>query len=345
MKQMDLTADQIRKMTRPEQLYTGDREQATKEYKVLRSKWHPDHSGDGVVFHTVTSLYDQAMLKLELGTWEPDGMIQVSTRTGNKYELKYQSRRAFELGEVYSAPTKVVYMLRPDEADLAVRAERIVKTLRYADATMTAEYDRYMPHQIMRSTLMDGHEMVVYDKTRDVFPLRDVLDHFGGKLPVRHVAWILSRVYNILSYFRYTDVVHNDISVDSLWISPKFHSILVLGGWWYAAKDNEKMVALPKRTIDVVPPDLIKGEKAKCQFDTYMARTLACELLGDRMGSRLLMDKDIPAPMLNWIRGPGTKDPVKEYMDWYNKCLIESFGERKFVEMKVTVDDLYPPKP
>ena len=65
------------------------------------------------------------------------------------------------------------------------------------------------------------------------------------------------------------------------------------------------------------------------------------ELLGDISGMRLPHEKAAPQAMLEWLRLPASNDAAEEYRIWQQDILKESFGARRFVEMKLSHGDIY----
>ena len=77
------------------------------------------------------------------------------------------------------------------------------------------------------------------------------------------------------------------------------------------------------------------------KIDAELIRAVGRELLGDGVGSKLLSDPNIPNALLNWVRTAAIGDAYKEYEEWSKKVLKDSFGERRFVELKIQASDIY----
>lgn len=58
------------------------------------------------------------------------------------------------------------------------------------------------------------------------------------------------------------------------------------------------------------------------------------------IGMKLLSRKDIPKPMVSWVRAPSGPEAISEYDGWY-QTLKTCFGKRKFIKFDVDVDDIY----
>jgi len=335
-----LTAKKLLAISVPEKLFTRDG--LKKEWQKLSSKWHPDKNeavDHGVLSH-INMLYNQALDKVAKDLWVIPGQLDLSSKDGRKFQIHYKKHRELELGDMYISDTVVAYIIKPGNSDLVASAKKITSSFSYDGDDMKKEYAKYLPETIVSTQLIDGSELIVYKKTADVFCLRDVLEHYGTIDP-KHVAWIMSRLYNLSCYLKWAGVAHNHISPDTIFISAKFHSALLLGGWWYSTIIGEKMVALPKRTIENISPALIKAKVGTVKVDSELIKATGRELLGDIHGMKLLTDKSIPKAFLMWLRTPANGKPVADYKLWYNKILPDSFGPRKFVKMELSSKEVY----
>lgn len=334
-----LTAEQLLAVSVAEALFEESDAAVKSTYRRLASRWHPDHGGRADVFAHVKLLYEQALEKLALGTWQVPGVHRIITTGGKEFKLRYRKHRPFLLGDMYIGDTLVAYAIDHANKDLLQGLSTKLK-FTYATKAMETEVSRFLPkveHQVSSST----HDYVIIAKTPDLICLADVLEHFKGRLDSRHVAWVVSRLLNISCYLKYAGLVHGDISPETFFVSPQYHSGALLGGWWYAHKVDQRLVALPERTIDVMDQKLLSSKRAAFSIDQDLIKRVGRELLGDPLGTKLLSDPQVKRPMATWLRTPGGTDAVREYKTWYDNILLNSFGARKFVELKLTADDVY----
>jgi hypothetical protein len=151
----------------------------------------------------------------------------------------------------------------------------------------------------------------------------------------------MSGLHNMTCYLDWADLSHNDISLDTYFISPKYHSGALLGGWWYTSKIGNKIIAVPNRTYQYMPMEVRKTKISSIKTDLELIRAVGRELLGDVTGTRLKQNEDIPKPLINWLVLPSpTGSAIKDYTLW-QKVLTDSFGPRKFVNMEVAAEELY----
>ena len=331
----------ILSIIRPEQLFTGDKDTATLEYRKLCSKWHPDKNPgvDPKVIAHINVLFKHAIELLEKGVWEIPGVITINDVNGKTFNFKYKSKRENDIGITYIGDNFVAFFITKDNADLYAIGKKRISNLKYANDKMKQEMSRFMPSIHVEHETSE-HLVMIMKKTPDMFLLRDVLEYFDNKMDPKHVAWVVSRLYNICCYLKYAKIVHNGISIDSVFISPQHHTACLLGNWWFSAEENSKLIAVPSITANIAST-LIDKKIAVGKIDLEMLRAVGLTLLGDIYGSKLLADKNIPREMLTWFRTSSSSDAFNEYETWMTKVLINSFGSRKFVKLDVDSNKIY----
>ncbi len=345
-----LTADDLLGIpdAEPERLFTGEAPVAHAEYRALAARWHPDrNAGDDLaerVFKHVNVLYALAEKKLASGDWRIPGLLVLRGTDGKTRRIRYQRHHPFELGDLYVGPTVVAFVLRPDNADLFENARRAIAGLGFADSAMRDQFARYLPNVRATFTTARG-PVLVLAKTPDVVLLRDLLDHLGGRIDPRHAAWILSSLQNLCCYLahrspQHTPLAHNAIALDTVFVSPKHHSALLLGGWWYAVPLGTPLLALPARSHACAPPDVVAAKTADVRVDLELTRALGREMLGDPSGVRLPLDATLPKPLVTWLRHAARPDPFEEYRRW-EKTRDTAFGPRRFVDRPVSPAAIY----
>lgn len=323
-------------LTDPERLFTAPGT-VKDEFRDLSKQWHPDmHGGESEVFAHIVILRDVALEKVTKGEWHTPGMLDLSTPKKD-YRIRYQKKHTTETGELYIAKTIVAHALRTDFADLVFNAEKIIKGFKFASRGMEKEVSRYLPAP-KASFEASGRRFMVMQKTEDLILLKDLLEHVGGTLDPKHVAWVVSSLLNLACYFEYAGIVHNAIGLDTYYVSPEHHSGVLLGGWWYACKVGSKMVALPPRTARLMPVDVLAKKKADPRTDLALIRATAIDLLGGSSWASL--DKNAPAPMAKWLKYPSSGSAVEDYRRWMD-VLKDSFGPRRFTELKIKASDIY----
>ncbi len=326
----------------PEALFSGDLSLAKKEYRDYAKSWHPDHNTSlsaPVVFDHITNLFNQAKDKLEKNTvWDQNNVLTITDNNKKNYKIKYLRKHTFELGEMYLANTLVLYIIKDDI--LFKNAMKTIQSFHYHDDNMKAEMQKYLPNIKCSFSLDNKQSCLIVNKTEDLLLLKDVVNTFT--LTPEHIAWILNRLYNIICWLNYEmKLTHGGINLDNLFISPPYHSVALLGGYWYATPFGTKLSALPLLNYQYLPPEIKDKKLADPRIDLDSLRLLGRTLLKDSAGSKLIKNPTVPKPIGEFLCGASNADALHEYKTWTDKVLFDSFGKRKFVELNLTANDIY----
>jgi len=171
--------------------------------------------------------------------------------------------------------------------------------------------------------------------------MKDVISYFkDGYIDPKHVAWILSSIYNIQCYFEHMGMSHNSITTDMCYISQEFHSVAVLGGWWNSVNIGSRMIGVTSEILNIMTPTIREKKVGNIRTDLESIKLIGRNLFGDKIGNKLKLDKDIPKPMSDWLISPSSGSAVNDYKIWTN-VLQGSFGKRKFIELNLTSKMVY----
>ena len=326
----------------PEKLFTGNLEIAKSEYRLLGRHWHPDHNSDAQspqVFQHISKLYRLTQELLNANRWRGAGTLELGNSDGVFRRIPYLRIVPFELGEMYVGEREVVFAVERQYGDLFENAKKQIAGLKFADAGMKREIARCLPPVPTYFATADRLLMVL-SKTPDLILLDDLRIFLGGRIEPTHVGWIQSVLHNLSCYLGYANLVHHDISPQTVFVSPQFHTGALLGGWWYARQTGDKIPALPARTIQNAPPDVLRDKRADGRTDLELIRATGRELLGDPGGGHLSADKNVPSAFAGWLNGATNGDPVREYQLW-KEVLQKSFGAPRFVKLNINVGEIY----
>lgn len=327
----------------PERIFPASEDGIKLCFRQLAMRWHPDRSKDpraSDVFDHVKSLSEEAKRKLQAGSWSTPNLLTLKSIDNSAYELRYGVKASFELGTMYIGQSHVTYVVDKAYGDLFERAVQTITGFRYANDKMKEEFSHVLPTVKARIETVDSLVLVI-EKNPDLIRLRDVLDNVGGKFKPEHVAWTLSTLYNMACYMSWAGLTHNDLSLDTVFISPQHHGGSVLGGWWYAAAKDSKLAALPTRSAELAPSDVLRSHKADARVDLELIRAIGRELLGDPLGSGLSWNKEVPIQLANWLRSPTSGDALKDYKFYRDHVLPGSFGPRRYVKWDINLNKIY----
>lgn len=328
----------------PERLFSGDDEADRRLYRTLALGLHPDrHPHHAEAFKHLGELKAARDRQIAQNTWRGAGVQALVLHGGRRLNIRYLRRHAFELGTQLISPRSITWLFRPEHQALHAHALRTIRGFRYADEAMRQEMERFLP-RVQLEAQTDAGAALVITRPPDVVRLRDALDHLGGRMDPRHVAWILSGLHNLGAWLQWAGLTHNAIDLDNYFISPASHAGLLLGGWWYARRTGETMTHLPGGSAAVwktlVPSAAAAETTATPRLDRELVRRIGRSLLGDPGGTRLLRDASIPQALRRWVTTPGADDGIEDYANWA-RAREAAFGRRRFVVMDLTPREMY----
>lgn len=358
-----MDAQDILKVKLPEHLFAGNDADSIKlEWKRYVSKYHPDKcagSGNeklhGDVTAHITSMYELGVEKIANGTWRMHNTTIVVSDS-KRFRFKYLERLHHGVCTHAVNVTKSLYTINDPDAggtfdiffDNAVKMASTIERAVALSNRMKPVFAWIIPKMVEYKTA-DGKRCILNSRvnkldgtpTPDTFPLESVLNGpYNGTIPARHVAWIMSRCYNIACLFEHLGYMYGGFTVDGLTIDPAGHTIVPSCGWWFTRKLDDKLIGLPTAIIPRLSPTLLTDKKATTKIDTTMIKLLGRQLLGDITGRTLSANPDIPKPMLNWLMDPAGDCAERDFEAW-DSVLNASFGARTFVVMDVTKSNLY----
>lgn len=190
---------------------------------------------------------------------------------------------------------------------------------------MKKEMERFLPQSRTFFDTKKGDYVYSLTKTPDQFRLSDLYKLGIGE---KHIAWIMSGLYNIACYLQYANIYHSDISMDTVFISPEHHAVSLLGGWEFSGPLDSKLTLLPARTHK----NIIFEKLASSALVNALIKRTGRELYGDKL------DKKSPVGM--FLTTGSTSSPVDEYRKWM-EVLEAQFGPRKFIKWSVNPNDVY----
>ena len=313
----------------------GDSSTLKAEYRTLMKQYHPDvckiQDADKIAAK-INYLYVQAQRGLELGYWERSNTLEVHDTKGKKYTAKYLKNVAFELGEMYIADQSLTFIVEGTHKVFFDNAVSMIQSFKYANANMEDEMSRYIPKIRYSFQTRDGKYCLILAKAPDVFLLGDILTHYGGNIPDRHSAWIISRLQNLCCYFDYIGIAHNGLCIENCFIGPVQHSLALLGGWWYARPKGARLIGVPKSVYNIMPVKAKSDKISSVITDLEATKHIGLRIIGKGTTP--------PKAMSDFLNSGSQPNASKEFARWHD-TLDAAYGERKFVTMDVKKTDIY----
>lgn len=337
-----MTAEQILKAKCPGDIFPNDLSKCKHLFRELTKKFHPDvykakNAED--VFQKINELYDKAQQEIEEDTWTKTNFIRLSTIKGRRLDITYKYRRVFELGEYLVCNSVIVYVLNKGNDKYADNALKMINSLEFRNGKME-ELKNFFPKIRSEHTLKDGRRCLVIEKSMDMYPLRAIYDYYNEKIYDKHVAWIINRLSNLACYLQFSNLTHNAINLDNCFISPTKHAVAIYGGWWYSVNEGEKMIGTTTDIFNVMPITSKNSKLSNITTDLEAIKLLGRQLLGESQPRKLMLDKAIPEPLLQFMTDGSDKSAFDEFSK-YNKLLDDAYGKRVFIQMDIKDKDIY----
>lgn len=323
----------------PEKLFPSAEQEGEAMYRRLVKEHHPDYAVDdadrerrtAVTTH-LTLLMREARKKWKSGNWVDPKQFTFSDGEKN-FRLPLLARHQTDYGELLVAESVIGYVYNEQNLDLCQIAKQR-GSLVFDTPDPAVKYK----NPVSRSGKAGTSEVLFYSKTPADLLLRDVIAH--GTVETRSACWMVSRMFNILAALHRSKLMHGALLPENLVVNPADHTMFLLGGYCFSAEFGTKLVALPAAALRYMPPSVKAKKVATPLVDLECLKLTGRSILGDPSGSKLRSRADVPAPISLFLNSPASESVHAEWEAW-DRVLTDSYGPRKFVEMKLSADDLY----
>lgn len=222
--------------------------------------------------------------------------VRFLSADGSRIEIDYQFYYEEDNVLTYITPTSVVFVFDKNDKNKYDSYQEGIKLLKYPSADLK-DLSKCFPSVKFQADLEDGRYLLAVAKDENVYPLFA----FGSIAPV-HAAWIVSRMENMACVFEYSGIVHEGMSINSIFINPRTHQAFLYGGWW---KARRKYNMMDKK-------------------DLYDIRKVAGQVMGE-------LKDDAPKEFINFIKDKPENDAYSDFGLW-DKVIEKGFGGHKFVK-------------
>lgn len=339
------SAEEIMVAVRPSDIFTMDFSVIESEKEAYLDRFKPEAYNtvkNFIIAQRVILLYRQAIRILN--GEEEDMSLVISDPDGNVHSFSCEYVYDIKLGKMYVADEHVVFII--DERHESYYKNYIEKANNlpklHKDVWKNIQY--MLPDVIHHFQCLNGDFAIIVKKPCKIYPLREILNYFEGKLAPEYVASIMTRLYNFVCYLDVIGMNHNGIVLDSLFFAPgrlvregdsytvnDMRIVGVYGGWFFSTDSTEKIKGLPREVYEVLPSSCKYSGFATFEVDELCIRRLAKELLGNSTNG-------VPSVLTQWINNTFVeKNSYEEYVAW-EKVRNQAFDGHRFVHMDVSID-------
>lgn len=332
-----LTAETLLEIKNPAAIFTsGNIKELSRRLKGI---WHPDRNNNpkaGEVFNHINKLQE---------AFENPTELSFSTDSGKEYRMAYGVKRLFDFGDLFISRNFLLFKFDETNKDLFDNFNRNLKILNdFGEERYRKQFAAYQPKVILSEKTTIGYVIVLENKSGFI-RLSDLLDHQGGKLSSRHVAWVMNSVYN---YALYANKIHGlsliGLSAENIFIDPKNHIAAPWTSLFYSS--NDKLIAAPQLLVSLLRDSYFKDKKADEKIDRYaIKQAIGVRCFGGTGYTAASLRKiKVPEQIISFLFDTAftgkDKNLLTDFGRW-NEVLENVFGPKKFVELNVSFDDVY----
>jgi hypothetical protein len=272
---------------------------------------------------------------LQEGFWVEAEEEEVERADGENIRIRYLAKCRADMCTMYVAKAHVIYLFEKQDLAYAQKYLKMPELLKFPNSSMEQELKRYLPQVATSCELKNGGMMIAVHKPEEVYPL--VL--FGTLLD-RHAAWMVSRMENLCCLLEYNDLSLNALTLQNLFVNPAEHQLYLYGGWWFAGKQGTEYAGIAADASDSIHEYYQKRQECHITTDLETIRLNAAKLMGYADREAAAQDATIPEPFRKFIRAVCRKSAQEDFELW-DRTLTASYGERKFIHLNVTREDIY----
>lgn len=312
-------------------VFVRDENQIRSDYRNYARAIHPDICSlpdSKQAFEKLNKLHEEALNCIQDGTWFESNILRIPHMS----PIHYLNDIFTEFGARYITDSKVIWMFDPDKIKHKKNFLLMKSKIRFANQKMLDIYKRKIPITWQYDSSGNGRELFV-EKYPNEYPMDLFLSAYADQLTGRDIAWMVSRMCDLLCFLEYNKIVLNGFDPENLFINPTAHSIAIYGGWQYAAIAGEKMIGTTKHIYNLMPTSVRTSGLASHETDIECVRDIVRGMISKAKG-------DIPKPIQDWVEFGSVSEPVKEYSRWI-KALDKAYGPRKFVKFEVDPNKIY----
>lgn len=317
----------IKKATTYSDIFSEDEKIAKTEFREYCKLYHPDANDSdeaAELFSIIQELYNNKHRKI-VGSSVKETVIFKDKSTKKGFELQNPVVFNNGIAMVYHTATKIALVYDKTYKKFYLNYLERVKNLQYKDSNMEKEFKRYFPKVLKSFETEDNKYVILLDKTSEVLNLGLIVKSYANKkenFPEKQAAWILNRLYNIVCYMDFYNIVSNGISLDNIWVSPEMHSVLLFNGWEYTTPKGEPMLGCPKDVYKILPIKIKDSKKSNLLTDLESIKTIG----------RILYKNHDDLEHINKFLNMGisSDNPFEEW-DKYGEAIRKQFGKREFI--------------
>lgn len=288
-------------------------------------------------FLILQELYDMGRSEFEQGIYDvtnpidlyksQDPLFELNVK-GNKYAF-YECICNGEVADIYRGicgdrMVCIKIVANPNDNDLLKKEYDLL--MKYSHTSMPIVRE-FIEINDCASIIMDEIEGE---------PLVSIMDRNKQGIPVKHVMWIMERLFSVTGYLHSNLVVHENIIPENILINTKNHNVILTGFSFHIPSANENSAHYMITNEKFSAPEISNTATVIPQSDIYSLGRLCIYMLG---GSLITggLPVGIPADIKDFIRklciADVNKRPNDAWALWdeWAELRTKNFGKERFL--------------
>lgn len=269
---------QILDATNSLDLFGDNSKRAGITYRRYAREIHPDVNPDvkaTEAFQKLNKLWD------EYNQYHSAG--KASSKSSSSENVVYTTNKEYKVVQDVQTDTfftryktglgeQVLVTSNLDDNDLA---ENHVHMLNFIESEIPKENLGFYPKIIEGFETNEGLKGVIQTMPNGFVPFSQILKRYPNGIGGRDIGWIFKRVFMVLGMAHDLDIIHAGVSLDSFYIHPEEHGI-ILNDWQYSQKSGNVLSAVP--FTDSYPQKFLDKSPVTPDLDLLLTSKIALEL-------------------------------------------------------------------
>lgn len=152
-----------------------------------------------------------------------------------------------------------------------------------------------------------------------------------GTVAQEHANWMLSRMFEFISWINQIGYSHAGINPESVYIMPENHGMCCIS-FYHMGKLNTPLKTISAQYQSFYPPQVFINKKYESNIDIELCKRTAIYLLGDKSGSGVVLRKTHNNEIIDFLQKQSyaTADNYKQYRE-----ILKNNFETKFHKLNV----------
>ena len=146
--------------------------------------------------------------------------LNLIEKDGESYDFDCQYVYDIKIGKMYVAENNIIFVI--DRSKKQYYDNYVSKTRRFPklDKNVWKTIQYMVPEVSKHFETIDGDFAIIVNKPCKIYPLKEILNYFGGKLRPEYVASMVNRLHNFVCYLELIGMNHNGITIENLFFAP-----------------------------------------------------------------------------------------------------------------------------